>query len=72
MEAFVWIIFIIPMMIVVLGLLVWSLIWAYKDAEKRGKSGWLVVLLVLLMNWPISLLMWLVFRPDVKTVEEKA
>ena len=72
MEAFVWIFFIIPMMIVVLGLLVWSLIWAYKDAEKRGKSGWLVVLLVLLMNWPISLLMWLVFRPDVKTVEEKA
>jgi uncharacterized membrane protein len=72
MEAFVWIFFIIPMMIVVLGLLVWSLIWAYKDAETRGKSGWLVMLLVLLMNWPISLLMWLVFRPDVKTVEEKA
>jgi uncharacterized membrane protein len=58
-------------MVVIFGLMVWSLIWAYNDAEKRGKSGWLVVLLVLLMNWPISLLMWLVFRPDIKAVEEK-
>ena len=72
METFVWIFFIIPFMIVILGLLVWSLIWAYKDAEKRGKRGWLVVLLILFMNWPISLLIWLVFRPEVKPVEEKA
>jgi len=71
METLVWIFFIIPFIIVVFGLLVWSLIWAYKDAEKRGKPGWLVVLLLLFMNWPFSLLIWLVFRPDVKAVEEK-
>lgn len=56
----------IPVIIVCLGLLVWSLIWAYGDAEKRGKPGWLVVLLILLLNWPISLLVWLVFRPEIK------
>jgi hypothetical protein len=31
-----------------------------------------VVLLVLFMNWPISLLIWLVFRPDIKPAEEKS
>jgi hypothetical protein len=31
-----------------------------------------VVLLILFMNWPISILIWLVFRPDVKSTEEKA
>ncbi len=51
--------------IVFLGLLIASLAWAYRDAEMRGKPGWLVVLVVLLMNWPFSLLLWLLFRPDV-------
>ena len=72
METFVWIFFIIPFIIVIFGLLVWSLIWAYKDAEKRGKSGWLVVLLIFFMNWPMSLLIWLVFRPEIKQADEKA
>jgi hypothetical protein len=48
-----------------LGLLIWSLIWVYNDAEKRGKPGLLVALMVFLLSWPISLLVWLVFRPDV-------
>jgi hypothetical protein len=47
-----------------LGLLIWSLVWVYSDAERRGKSGCLVVLLVLLSSWPISLLLWIVSRPD--------
>jgi hypothetical protein len=47
-----------------LGLLIWSLIWVYGDAERRGKSGCLVVLLVLLSSWPISLLLWIISRPD--------
>lgn len=32
----------------VVGLLIWSMSWAYHDAESRGKSGFLVALLVLL------------------------
>jgi len=71
MEALVWIFFIIPFFLVILGLLIWSLVWAYKDAEKRVKSGWIVVLMIFFLNWPTSLLVWLVFRPDIKPTEEK-
>lgn len=47
-----------------LGLLIWSLVWVYGDAERRGKSGCVVVLLVLLSSWPVSLLLWIVSRPE--------
>ena len=63
-ESLFWILLAAPFVLVVLGLLIWSLIWVYQDAEKRGKPAWLVVLLVFLLNWPISLLAWLVFRPE--------
>jgi hypothetical protein len=59
-----WIAVAAPFLLVILGLLIWSLVWAYRDAEKRGKPGLLVVLLVFLLNWPISLLAWIVFRPE--------
>ena len=58
--------FLVPLGLVIIGLLVWSLIWVYGDAEKRGKSGCLVALLVFLLDWPVSLLVWLVFRPEIK------
>ena len=66
MDKFVFIFLILPFILLILGLLIWSLIWVYGDAERRGKPGWLVVLLVLFLDWPISLLVWLVFRPEVK------
>jgi hypothetical protein len=50
--------------VVVLGLWAWSILWAYGDAERRGKSGCLVALLVLLLSWPVGLIAWLVFRPE--------
>jgi hypothetical protein len=65
MEPLLWILFLIPLFLVIIGLLVWSLVWVHGDALKRGKPGWAVVLLVLLLEWPISLLVWLVFRPDI-------
>jgi len=46
-----------------LFLLISSLVWVYRDANLRGKPGWLVALLVFLFDWPFSLLMWCVFRP---------
>jgi hypothetical protein len=52
-----------PMIMSMLVLLAASLVWVYLDAERRDKSGILVALLVLLLNWPVSLLLWLVFRP---------
>lgn len=66
MEHIIWIIFLIPISIVLLVLLIWSLVWVYGDAEKRGKPGWAVALMVFLLNWPISLLVWVVFRPEEK------
>ena len=43
---------------------VWSLVWAYKDAEKRGSNGALVCLLVALIAWPLGLVVWLLVRPE--------
>ena len=47
-----------------LVLYIGTIIWAYGDAERRGKSGCLVALLVALLSWPIGLIAWLVFRPN--------
>lgn len=66
MNEFVLIFLIVPCILLILALLIWSLVWVYNDAIRRGKPGWLVVLLVLLLDWPLSLLVWLVFRPEVK------
>ena len=49
---------------VLFGLYIWSIVWAYGDAQSRGKSGCLVALLVIFLSWPIGLIAWLVFRPD--------
>ncbi|NUM56972.1 MAG: hypothetical protein HUU46_25360 [Candidatus Hydrogenedentes bacterium] len=46
------------------GVYVYSIVWAYGDAERRGKSGCLVALLVFLVSWPLGLILWIVFRPE--------
>ncbi|WP_299700645.1 hypothetical protein [uncultured Pontibacter sp.] len=43
---------------------VWSVIWSYYDARRRGKSPWLVALMVLFMVWPVGLVLWLMLRPQ--------
>ena len=50
--------------LVVLIIYIASIIWAYSDGRARGKSGCLVALLVALLSWPISLLVWLALRPE--------
>ncbi|MDT7857308.1 hypothetical protein RQM47_11715 [Rubrivirga sp. S365] len=40
-----------------------SVPWAYRDAERRGRSGPLVALGVGLVSWPFGLLAWLFGRP---------
>ena len=67
METLIWIFVVLPVTMCLIALLAASLVWVYQDAEARNKSGILVVLLVLLFNWPISLLLWLVFRPEFET-----
>jgi cytochrome oxidase complex assembly protein 1 len=50
-------------MFVLLATYVWSLIWSYRDAKRRGKSALLVTLLVGLAS-PFGFLAWLIFRPS--------
>jgi hypothetical protein len=47
----------------IIFLILWigSLIWVYQDAEKRGKTGCLWLLL-LWFTWPIGLMAYLVLR----------
>ena len=43
---------------------VWSIVWAYRDAERRGKEGVWVAVLVALLAWPLGLIVWLLVRPQ--------
>jgi len=47
-------------------LYIYTVIWAYKDANQRGKPGWLAALLVFLLSWPVGLIVWLLIRPEDK------
>lgn len=49
------------------ALYIGSIVWAYGDAERLGKSGCLVALLVLLATWPVGLIVWLLIRPQEKS-----
>jgi hypothetical protein len=46
---------------VFLILLVASLIWVYRDAENRGKSGCLRILIIW-VTWPLGLIAYLLLR----------
>ncbi len=52
------------------GILVWFIIfiligiWAYRDAEKRGKSGALWLIIVILLGL-LGIIIWLIVRPPV-------
>ena len=59
MEAFVLILFFSSIVVCFLG----SLVWIHRDAEFRGKSGPLVVFLMIVLGWPVTLLVWLALRP---------
>ena len=39
------------------------MIWIYRDAESRGKSGILMLLLIGVVAWPWGVLIWLAARP---------
>jgi hypothetical protein len=67
MDTMIMVFLFLPVLMCLFALLAASLIWVYRDAESRNKSGILVALLVLLLNWPTSLLLWLVFRPEYET-----
>lgn len=53
---------ILPIIWLVIGILI--AIWVYKDAEKRGSSGALWLIIVILTGI-IGLIIWLVIRPPI-------
>ncbi|WP_162425929.1 hypothetical protein [Pontibacter pudoricolor] len=57
--------------LVLLVFYIWSVVWAYKDANRRGKPGWLVAVLVALLSWPLGLVLWLLFRPNTTTLSHE-
>jgi hypothetical protein len=48
----------------ILAALIVTIRMCAKDAMRRGKSPWLVTLLVIVF-FPVGLLVWLVFRPKI-------
>ena len=57
--------------LVLLVFYIWSVVWAYKDANRRDKPGWLVAVLVALLSWPLGLVLWLLFRPNTTTLSHE-
>jgi hypothetical protein len=45
-------------------------IWFYKDAEKRGKSGGLWLIIVILLGL-IGIIIWLLVRPPINRESKK-
>lgn len=42
----------------------WSIGWAYRDAQARGKPPFFVALLVMFGGWPLGLIIWIALRPE--------
>ncbi len=61
-------IFLVPIFLFIIGILI--AIWVYKDAEARGESGVLWLLVVLLTSF-IGLIVWLVVRPEKKEAKSR-
>jgi hypothetical protein len=59
------VIIVILLCLVFFAIYIASLVWVYRDANRRGKSGILVALLVALISWPIGLLVWVLVRDKV-------
>jgi len=53
---------VLPIIWFIIGILI--AIWVYKDAEKRGSSGVLWLIIVILIGI-VGLIIWLVIRPPI-------
>ncbi|MCE9612319.1 MAG: hypothetical protein K8R23_19140 [Chthoniobacter sp.] len=49
--------------------LIWSCLWIWRDAEQRGKSGWLAILFIL-PGWPLSFCWWRWLRPPLQQPQD--
>lgn len=42
---------------------IWSLVWLFRDANRRKCNALVITFLVAIFAWPIGLLIWLLARP---------
>jgi len=58
-----------PPFVIILAVLgfVASIIWIFRDAKERGKSGLMACLFAVVGMWPLSLIWWLWLRPPTNT-----
>ena len=47
-----------------MALAIANAVWAFRDGRRRSRSGILVALLVL-WTFPLGIMLWLAFRPDI-------
>lgn len=58
----------IAVLLSVIAAWVGGIVWAYRDARSRGAAAWAVVVLVGAPPiWPLGLLLWYIFRPELPT-----
>lgn len=50
-------------LIIGVGMAIATLVWLYRDARCRGKSGFLAIAFILLTGWPLSFIWWFWLRP---------
>ena len=60
----VFVIIAILLLLCYLVIYIGTIVWAYRDAEERKKSGCLVAIIVAFLNWPLGLIVWLLLRPS--------
>ena len=56
-------ILIIPLLIAIIGGVLASFVWLYRDAARRNKNGLVCILFIILSGWPASFIWWLWLRP---------
>jgi hypothetical protein len=59
-------ILVLPTVILIIALSIWSFIWLYLDAKRRNKSGILAITFILITGWPFSFLWWFWLRPQLR------
>jgi len=61
------------LVIIIVWFVIWILvaIWVYRDAEKRGKSGALWLIIVILLGL-LGIIIWLVVRPPIGGEKKQA
>ena len=55
-------ILVVVISLIIFGLYIWSIIWAYQDAKRRNQYPILVAIMVALLSWPLGLIIWLDIR----------